>query len=180
MSILKLYKDYVINNMMEKFNYKSIMEVPYIYKITLNIGIGHLASDKNILNKYIKNISLISGQKPILTKSKKSISNFKIRENFVIGCKVTLRKYNMWLFIDRLIYITIPRIRDFKGLSIKSFDKFGNYNFGIKEQIVFTEVDYNESNNMKGLDICISIKSKKISESLELLKLLNFPLKIEN
>lgn len=171
------YKKKIIKKMMDKFQYKSIMQVPKIKKITLNMGVGESVKSRKILDNAILDLTLISGQKPIITKAKKSIANFKIRKGYPIGCKVTLRKKKMWDFFKRLIFIAIPRIRDFRGLSIKSFDKFGNYNIGLKEQIIFPEINYNKIDNIRGLDIAITTTAKSKKEGLELLKNFNFPFK---
>ncbi|BBA84844.1 50S ribosomal protein L5 [endosymbiont of Pachyrhynchus infernalis] len=175
--LYKLYKNKIIYEIKDIMNYSSIMQVPKIEKITLNIGIGDAFYNKKLMDNSLKELEKISCQKPIITKSKKSISNFKIRKGYPIGCKVTLRNKIMWIFIYKLINIAIPRIRDFRGLSFKSFDKNGNYNIGIDEQIIFPEIDYNLIDKIKGMDININIKSSSINESFLLLKKLNFPFK---
>lgn len=176
MSILyNHYKKNIIKKLIIKFNYTSIMEVPTLKKITLNMGIGKATNNQKILENALTNLTLISGQKPYITKSKKSISGFKIRQGQNIGCKVTLRKKRMWEFFERLIFISIPRIRDFRGLSLKSFDGFGNYNIGIKEQIIFPEINYDKIDNIRGLDIAITTTAKSNKEGIALLKEFNFP-----
>lgn len=178
MNNLRLYYENKIKKkMMEKFHYKSIMQVPKIKKITLNMGVGKCIKNRKILDNALLDLTLISGQKPIITKAKKSIANFKIRKGYPIGCKVTLRKKKMWYFFKRLIFIAIPRIRDFRGLPIKSFDGFGNYNIGLKEQIIFPEINYNKIDNIRGLDIAITTTANSNKECLELLKNFNFPFK---
>lgn len=171
------YKKNIKQKMMIKFNYKSIMQVPNLKKITINMGVGKSVNNKKILDNAISDLTLISGQKPIITKAKKSIANFKIRKGYPIGCKVTLRKKKMWDFFKRLIFIAIPRIRDFRGFSKKSFDGFGNYNIGIKEQIIFPEINYNKIDNIRGLDISITTTANSDKEGLELLKYFHFPFK---
>ncbi|ARC54939.1 50S ribosomal protein L5 [Candidatus Riesia sp. GBBU] len=165
----------IAHNIMNKFQYNSIMQVPKIKKVTLSIGVGESSLKKRSLDLAISDLMLISGQKPKVTKAKKSIAGFKIRQNDPIGCKVTLRKSRMWDFLDRLIYIAIPRIRDFRGLSTKSFDGTGNYNIGIKEQIIFPEVDYDKIDKIRGL--CVSIITTTLNDKicLFLLRSLKFP-----
>ncbi|MFT8229819.1 MAG: 50S ribosomal protein L5 [Enterobacterales bacterium] len=173
-----LYNNYVtkiIYNLMKRFKYNSVMQVPRVQKVTLNMGVGKSVFNKKLMNNAINDLTLISGQKPIITKAKKSIATFKIRQGNAIGCKVTLRKKRMWEFLDKLISIAIPRIRDFRGLSIKSFDGFGNYNMGIYEQIIFPEVDYNSIDKIRGLNITITTTAKTNEEGKELLSWLNFP-----
>lgn len=172
-----LYQKTVVEQMMKKFGYKSIMEVPKITKITLNMGVGEAVGDKKIMNSAIEDLTVIAGQKPIVTKARKSIAGFKIREGWPIGCKVTLRANRMYEFLDRLINISLPRVRDFRGLNPKSFDGTGNYSLGIKEQIVFPEIDLDRIDKIRGLDICISTTAKTDEEARELLKAFNFPLK---
>ncbi|WP_233455694.1 50S ribosomal protein L5 [Candidatus Nardonella dryophthoridicola] len=175
--LYNFYKKKIIYKMNEVFNYKSIMQVPNISKIVINIGLGRYISDKKMLDYAYNDLSKISCQKPIFTKAKKSNSNFKIRKGFNIGLKVTLRKRKMWSFIEKMIYVVMPRIRDFRGLSENSFDKFGNYNLGIKEHIIFTDIEYDKIYKIIGMDINISIRSNSINESLYLLKMLKFPFK---
>tara|TARA_Y100000816_G_scaffold256330_1_gene209745 strand:- start:592 stop:1143 length:552 start_codon:yes stop_codon:yes gene_type:complete len=159
-----------------KFGYKSIYMGPQIKKVVLNMGLGVDGNDTKILKSCLEDLSNITGQKPVLTKFRKSISNFKTRKNTNAGLKVTLRKNKMYEFIDRLVNIALPRIKDFRGLPMKGFDKFGNYTFGIKEQIIFPEVNFDKVDKIRGLDITIVIKNKDIKHSLELLKKLNFPI----
>ena len=159
----------------EKFGYKNILMVPKIEKIVLNMGLGLDGNDSKIIKACEIDLANISGQKPVITKFKKSISNFKTRKNTNAGVKVTLRKNKMYEFIDRLVNVALPRIKDFRGLSINGFDKFGNYTFGIKEHIIFPEVNFDKVDKIRGLDISIVIKSLKREDSIELLKKLNFP-----
>tara|TARA_B100001250_G_scaffold274108_1_gene236723 strand:+ start:281 stop:838 length:558 start_codon:yes stop_codon:yes gene_type:complete len=159
----------------EKFGYKNILMVPKIEKIVLNMGLGLDGNDSKIIKACEIDLANISGQKPVITKFKKSISNFKTRKNTNAGIKVTLRKNKMYEFIDRLVNVALPRIKDFRGLSINGFDKFGNYTFGIKEHIIFPEVNFDKVDKIRGLDISIVIKSLKREDSIELLKKLNFP-----
>ncbi|CAL4325180.1 50S ribosomal protein L5 [Buchnera aphidicola (Eriosoma grossulariae)] len=169
------YKKVVIKNLMLKFNYHSSMQVPRLQKITLNMGVGKAAVDKKILEYAVKDLALISGQKAYITKAKKSVAGFKIRQGYPIGCKVTLRGERKWSFLNRLINIAIPRIRDFRGLSKKSFDGRGNYSMGIREQIIFPEINYDLIDNIRGLDITITTTANSDDEGLELLSAFNFP-----
>tara|TARA_B100001113_G_scaffold164634_1_gene134671 strand:- start:269 stop:820 length:552 start_codon:yes stop_codon:yes gene_type:complete len=164
-------------NLKEQFGYKNHYMVPQIQKIVLNMGLGIDGNDAKIIKSSQEDLAAITGQKPVITKFKKSISNFKTRKNTNAGIKVTLRKNKMYEFIDRLVNIALPRIKDFRGLSPNGFDKFGNYTFGIKEHIIFPEVNFDKVEKIRGLDITIVIKSIKVSDSLELLKKLNFPFK---
>lgn len=173
----EFYKSEVIDLMMKRFSYASVMEVPKIVKVTLNMGVGEAVGDKKIMNSAVDDMTLISGQKPIVTKAKKSLAGFKIREGWPIGCKVTLRKARMYEFLDRLINITLPRVRDFRGLNPKSFDGTGNYSMGIQEQIVFPEIDFDKTDGIRGLDICITTSAKTDAEAKALLEAFNFPLK---
>ena len=159
-----------------KFGYKSIYMGPKIEKVVLNMGLGLDGNDSKIMKSCIDDLSNITGQKPVITKFKKSISNFKTRKNTNAGIKVTLRKNKMYEFIDRLVNIALPRIKDFRGLPITGFDKFGNYTFGVKEHIIFPEVNFDKVDKIRGLDITITIKTSDINHSVELLKKLNFPL----
>ena len=169
------YKKEIIQNLMTKLNYKNVNAIPKIKKIVLNMGMGQDGLDKKKMEICIKDISSIAGQYPVITKFKKSISNFKTRKGSNAGLKVTLRKNKMYEFIDRLVNIALPRIKDFRGLSPNGFDKFGNYTFGIKEQIVFPEVNFDKVDKIRGIDITIVIKSMDKNHSFELLKKLNFP-----
>ena len=171
------YKDTVAPGLMEKFGYKSIMEVPRIEKITLNMGVGEAVADKKVMEHAVGDMQKIAGQKPVVTKSKKSIAGFKIRENYPVGCKVTLRKARMYEFLDRLVTVAIPRIRDFRGISGKAFDGRGNYNMGIKEQIIFPEIEYDKIDALRGMNITITTSAKNDEEARALLVAFKFPLK---
>ncbi|PPC91413.1 MAG: 50S ribosomal protein L5 [Methylobacter sp.] len=171
------YKDKVLPELIKQFSYKSVMEAPRIIKITLNMGVGGAVADKKILQSAVSDMEKISGQKPIVTLARKSIAGFKIRDDMPIGCKVTLRSDRMYEFLDRLINISIPRIRDFRGLNPKSFDGQGNYSMGVKEQIIFPEIDYDKIDALRGMDITITTTAKTNEEGLALLKLFNFPFK---
>jgi large subunit ribosomal protein L5 len=171
------YKDKILPELMKKFGYKSIMQAPRITKITLNMGVGGAVADKKILQSALGDMEKIAGQKAIVTLARKSIAGFKIRDDMPIGCKVTLRSDRMYEFLDRLINISIPRIRDFRGMSPKSFDGRGNYSMGVKEQIIFPEIDYDKIDAIRGMDITITTTAKTNEEGLALLKLFNFPFK---
>ncbi len=171
------YKENVVPNLMDQFKYKTPMEVPRLGKITINMGLGSAVNDKKILETSAGELTQISGQKAILTYAKKSIANFKLREGMPIGCKVTLRKEKMYDFFEKLIKISLPRVRDFRGLSPKSFDGRGNYSIGIKEHIIFPEIDFDRIDKIKGLDITITTTAKNDQEALELFKQFNFPFK---
>lgn len=172
-----LYRETIVEQLMKKFGYNSIMEVPKITKITLNMGVGEAVGDKKVMNHAVEDLTAIAGQKPVVTKARKSIAGFKIREDWPIGCKVTLRADRMYDFLDRLINISLPRVRDFRGLNPKSFDGTGNYSLGIKEQIVFPEIDLDKIDKIRGLDICITTTAKTNEEAKALLEAFNFPLK---
>ena len=176
----ELFIKEIQQSLKQQFGYKNIYMVPKIEKIILNMGLGVDGNDSKIIKSCEDDLSKITGQKPVKTKFKKSISNFKTRKNTNAGLKVTLRKNKMYEFIDRLVNIALPRIKDFRGLSSDSFDKFGNYTFGIKEHIIFPEVNFDKVEKIRGLDITIVIKSRKREDSLELLKKLNFPLLEKN
>jgi len=169
------FKNTIKNKMMEKFGYKNMYQIPKIYKIVLNMGVGEAKEEAKILDKAQEEISLISGQRAVKTKSKKAIANFKIREGMLLGVSVTLRNKMMYEFLDRLINIAIPRIRDFRGLNPKSFDGNGNYTLGIKEQIIFPEINYDKIDKVRGLDITICTTASSNTEALELLKNFNMP-----
>ena len=169
------YRDQVVNELKEKFNYKSVMQVPRIEKITLNMGVGEALTDKKLLDNAVADLAAISGQKPLVTKARKSVAGFKIRQGYPIGCKVTLRGERMWEFFERLITIAVPRIRDFRGLSSKSFDGRGNYSMGVREQIIFPEIDYDKVDRVRGLDITITTTTKNDEEGQALLAAFNFP-----
>jgi len=172
-----VYKEKVLPALVEQFAYKSIMQAPRITKITLNMGVGGAVADKKVLQSALYDMEKISGQKPVVTLARKSIAGFKIRDDMPIGCKVTLRSERMFEFLDRLISISIPRIRDFRGLSSKSFDGRGNYSMGVKEQIIFPEIDYDKIDTIRGMDITITTTAQTNEEGLALLKLFNFPFK---
>jgi len=171
------YKDSVVSKLTEQFGYKSVMEVPKITKITLNMGLGEAIGDKKIVEHATGDMVKIAGQKPVVTLARKSIAGFKVRDGWPIGCKVTLRREKMFEFMDRLVSISIPRIRDFRGLSPKSFDGHGNYSMGVSEQIIFPEIDYDKIDKLRGLDITITTTAKTDEEGRALLKAFNFPFK---
>lgn len=171
------YKDIIIPKMISKFNYKNPMQVPKISHITINMGIGDAKDNPKKLESAVNEMTLISGQKPVTTRSKKDISNFKIRKGFPVGCKVTIRGDRMYDFLERLISIALPRTRDFRGLSFKSFDKRGNYSFGIKEQIIFTEINYDKIDSVRGMDINISTTATLDDEAYWLLHYFGLPLR---
>ncbi|MBL4911358.1 MAG: 50S ribosomal protein L5 [Alteromonadaceae bacterium] len=171
------YKDTVIADLQKKFGYKSIMQVPRIEKITLNMGVGEAITDKKVLEHATNDLTAISGQKPQITKARKSVAGFKIREGYPIGAKVTLRGERMWEFLERLISISIPRIRDFRGLNPKSFDGRGNYSMGVREQIIFPEIDYDKIDKIRGMDITIGTSALSDEEGHALLAAFNFPFK---
>ena len=173
----ELYKNEIVAAMMQKFGYENIMQVPKITKITLNMGVGEAVADKKIMNFAVDDMTRITGQKPVVTLAKKSIAGFKIRDGWPIGCKVTLRNARMYEFLDRLITIALPRVRDFRGLNPKSFDGTGNYSMGITEQIVFPEIDFDKIDVIRGMDICISTSAKTNAEAKALLEAFNLPLK---
>ena len=171
------YRDEIVAKLTQKFGYKSAMEVPRITKITLNMGVGEALSNKKILDNAVSDMTKISGQKPIVTKARKSVANFKVRTGWAIGCKVTLRRERMYEFLDRLINIAIPRIRDFRGLNGRAFDGRGNYSLGVKEQIVFPEIDYDKIDALRGMDITITTTAKTDEEGRALLEAFRFPFK---
>lgn len=175
----KLYDDQIVKAMTEKFGYKNAMEVPKIEKITLNMGVGDAVQDKKKVETAASEMELIAGQKPVITKAKKSIAGFKLREGMPIGCKVTLRKERMYEFLDRLVTIAMPRIRDFRGLNPKSFDGRGNYAMGLKEQIIFPEISYDQIDAVRGMDIIVTTTAKTDDEARELLRLFGFPFPVE-
>ena len=171
------YRDIVISKLTEQFGYKSAMQVPRITKVTLNMGLGEAVGDKKIIDHAVGDMKLISGQQPVVTLARKSIAGFKIREEWPIGAKVTLRRARMYEFLDRLINIAIPRIRDFRGLNNRAFDGRGNYNMGIKEQIIFPEIDYDKIDVLRGMDICITTTARSDDEGRALLEAFRFPLR---
>jgi large subunit ribosomal protein L5 len=169
------YKETVVSELAKQFGYKSVMQVPRIEKITLNMGVGEALADKKILENAANDMAAISGQKPLITKARKSVAGFKIREGYPIGCKVTLRGERMWDFFERLVGIAIPRVRDFRGLNPKSFDGRGNYSMGVREQIIFPEIDYDKVDKIRGLDITITTTAGSDEEGRALLAAFNFP-----
>ena len=170
-----LYKEEVVAKLKEEFGYKNIMEVPKITKITLNMGVGEALGDKKLLDNAVADMEAISGQKVVITKARKSVAGFKVREGWPIGCKVTLRRDRMWEFMDRLVDIALPRVRDFRGINGKSFDGRGNYSMGVKEQIIFPEIDYDKVDKVRGMDVTITTTAKTNDEGRALLKALQFP-----
>ena len=171
----QVYKEKVVPELLKEFAYKNVMQVPRIRKITLNMGVGEAVADKKQIENAVRDMTAIAGQKPVVTKARKSIAGFKIRDGWPIGCKVTLRGEHMWEFLDRLIAISIPRIRDFRGMSGKSFDGRGNYSMGVREQIMFPEIDYDKVDAIRGLDITITTSAETDEEGKALLKAFNFP-----
>ena len=169
------YKDTVVKSMTEQFGYKSPMQVPRIEKITLNMGVGEAVADKKVMENAVGDMEKIAGQKAIVTKAKKSVAAFKIRDDYPVGCKVTLRRERMYEFLDRLVTVAIPRIRDFRGISAKSFDGRGNYNMGVKEQIIFPEIEYDKIDALRGMNITITTTAKTDDEARALLSAFSFP-----
>lgn len=169
------YHESVVPALVKEFGYKNPMEVPKLVKVTLNMGVGEAASDKKKMDGAVSDMTKISGQKPIVTLSKKSIAAFKIRDGWPIGCKVTLRRNHMFEFIDRLVNISLPRVRDFRGLSGKAFDGRGNYNFGVKEQIIFPEIDFDQVDALRGMDVAVTTTAKSDKEAKALLAAFGFP-----
>lgn len=173
----QLYREKVVKDLMEKFGYKSIMEVPRFTKITLNMGVSEAVSDKKVMENAVGDLTKIAGQKPVVTLAKKPIAGFKIRQGQAIGCMVTLRGVRMWEFLDRFINISLPRVRDFRGISGRSFDGRGNYNIGVKEQIIFPEIEYDKVDAVRGLNISITTSAKTDDECKALLSAFKFPFK---
>ncbi|GAB60690.1 MULTISPECIES: 50S ribosomal protein L5 [Rheinheimera] len=173
----EIYKDTVVPELFKQFGYTSVMQVPRIVKITLNMGVGEAVADKKILENAVADLTAISGQKPLVTKARKSVAGFKIREGYPIGAKVTLRGERMWEFLERLVSIAIPRIRDFRGVNPKSFDGRGNYSMGVREQIIFPEIEYDKVDAVRGLDITITTTARTDDEGRALLAAFNFPFK---
>jgi large subunit ribosomal protein L5 len=171
------YKETVVPQLMEKFSFDNIMEVPKITKIALNMGVGEAVTDKKVMGRAVGDMTAIAGQKPVVTLARKSVASFKIRDGWPVGCKVTLRRERMYEFLDRLVSVAIPRVRDFRGLSRKSFDGRGNYSMGVKEQIMFPEIDYDQIDVIRGMDITIATTAKNDAEALALLQAFNFPFK---
>jgi len=173
----QIYRENIVPELMQKFGYKSQMQVPRIEKITLNMGVGEAVQDKKIMEHAVSDLTKIAGQKPVVTKAKKSIATFKLREDYPVGCMVTLRGTRMYEFLDRLVTIAIPRIRDFRGISAKSFDGRGNYSMGVKEQIIFPEIEYDKIDALRGLNISITTTAKTDDEARALLVGFRFPFK---
>ena len=171
------YREKVVPELTQKFGYKSPMEVPRIHKITVNVGVGKATQDRKLLDNAVGDLTKITGQKPVLTKAKKSIANFKVRAGYPIGCMVTLRGHRMYEFLDRLVSIAMPRIRDFRGVSNRSFDGRGNYSLGVKEQIIFPEIDYDKIDALRGMNISITTTAKTDDEARALLAAFRFPFK---
>ncbi len=171
------YRDTVIKQLQDQFNFSSAMQIPRVTKITLNMGLGEAVADKKVIEHAMRDLEQIAGQKPIVRNARKSIAAFKVRDGWPVGIKVTLRRERMYEFMDRLVTIAIPRIRDFRGLNSKSFDGQGNYSFGVKEQIMFPEIDYDKIDQLRGLDICITTTARTDEEGRALLTAFNFPLK---
>jgi len=173
----QLYKDTVRSQLMEQFSYDNVMEVPRFEKVTLNIGLGEATKDKKVVEHALSDVAKIAGQKPVVTLARKSIAGFNVRDGWPVGCKVTLRRVQMFEFLDRLINIAIPRIRDFRGISGKSFDGRGNFSMGVKEQIIFPEIDYDKIDAIRGMDIVITTSAKTDAEAKALLQAFSFPFK---
>ena len=171
----KIYKEEVVPALMEKFGYTNPMEVPKLVKITLNMGVGEAAANKKVLENAVADMAKISGQKPVTTKSRVSVASFKIRDGWPIGCKVTLRRHQMFEFLDRLISVSLPRVRDFRGVSGRSFDGRGNFNMGVKEQMIFPEIDFDAVDAVRGMDIAITTSAKTDAEAKALLEAFKFP-----
>ena len=177
--LAQYYREKVVPDLMQKHGYKTVMQVPRIKKITINMGVGETTTDKKVLDAAVADMAKIAGQKPVVTKSRKSIANFKIRANFPVGCMVTLRGARMYEFLDRLVNVAIPRIRDFRGVSNRAFDGRGNYSLGVKEQIIFPEIDYDKIDALRGMDIAINTTAKTDDEARALLAAFRFPFRQE-
>lgn len=175
--LLSLFQETIVPALQKQFGYKSVMQVPRIEKITLNMGVGEAVADKKVMDAAVNDMTRLSGQKPVVTLSRKSIAGFKIRDNYPVGCKVTLRGPRMYEFLDRLVSIAIPRIRDFRGISAKAFDGRGNYNMGVREQIIFPEIEYDKIDALRGMNITITTTAKTDDEARALLTAFNFPFK---
>jgi len=171
----KIYKDEVVPVLMKRFGYTNVMQVPKIEKITINMGVGEAATNKKVLENAVADLAKITGQQPIITKSRVSVASFKIRDGWPIGCKVTLRRAKMYEFLDRLINISLPRVRDFRGVNGRSFDGRGNYNMGLKEQIIFPEIDFDQVDALRGMDIAITTSARTNEEAKALLEAFRFP-----
>ena len=180
MNLKDKYTKEIAPSLKEKLGYKSVMEVPRLKKITINMGVGEASKDKGVLENAVRDLESIAGQKPVITKARKAVSSFKIREQYPIGCKVTLRGNKMYDFFERLINLAIPREKDFRGLNPKSFDGQGNYNLGIREQIIFPEIDYDKVDKLRGMDIAITTSAKSDSDAQQLLAEFNFPFRGRN
>ncbi len=174
----QFYKETVVPKLMDEFSYGSVMEVPRITKITLNMGVGEAVADKKVIEHAVSDMTKIAGQKPVVTKARKSIAGFKIREGYPIGCKVTLRQQRMYEFLDRLVSVAMPRIRDFRGISGRSFDGRGNYSMGVREQTIFPEIEYDKIDAVRGMNITITTTAKTDAEAKALLLAFKFPLKV--
>ena len=173
----EFYDSTIVPELVKQFNYKSVMEVPRIEKITLNMGVGEAVADKKVMEHAVSDLEKIAGQKPVVTVARKSIAGFKIRDDYPVGCKVTLRREQMFEFLDRLVTISLPRVRDFRGVNGKSFDGRGNYNMGVREQIIFPEIEYDKIDALRGLNITITTTAKTDEEAKALLSLFKFPFK---
>jgi large subunit ribosomal protein L5 len=171
----KIYQEEVVPKLMQRFGYANVMQVPRLTKITLNMGVGEAATNKKVLENAVADMGKIAGQKPVVTKARVSVASFKIRDGWPIGCKVTLRRNRMYEFLDRLINISLPRVRDFRGVSGRAFDGRGNYNMGVKEQIIFPEIDFDQVDAMRGMDICITTTARTDEEAKALLEAFRFP-----
>ncbi len=171
----QVYKDQVVPRLMERFGYRNVMQVPRVEKITLNMGVGEAVGNKKVLENALDDMGKIAGQKPIATLARKSIATFKIRDGWPIGCKVTLRRARMYEFLDRLVNVALPRVRDFRGVSGRAFDGRGNFNFGIKEQIIFPEINFDQVDALRGMDIAITTSAKSDAEAKALLEAFSFP-----
>jgi large subunit ribosomal protein L5 len=169
------YRDTVVKQLQEQFGYKNVMEIPRLTKITLNMGVGEAVGDRKLIDNAVADMTKIAGQKPVVTLARKSVASFKLREGWPVGCRVTLRREHMFEFLDRLVNIAIPRIRDFRGLNPRSFDGRGNYNMGVREQIIFPEIDYDKIDTLRGLDITFTTTAKTDQEGRALLAAFNFP-----
>jgi large subunit ribosomal protein L5 len=169
------YRDTVVKQLQEQFDYKNVMEIPRLSKISLNMGVGEAVGDRKLIDNAVADMTKIAGQKPVVTLARKSVASFKLREGWPVGCRVTLRRERMFEFLDRLINIAIPRVRDFRGLNPRSFDGRGNYNMGVREQIIFPEIDYDKIDTLRGLDITFTTTAKTDQEGRALLAAFNFP-----
>jgi len=171
----EFYRNQVVGQLTDKFGYSNVMEVPRLEKITLNMGLGEAVGDKKVIEKAVSDMAKIAGQRPVVTKARKSVASFKIRDGYPIGCKVTLRRDRMYEFLDRLVSIALPRVRDFRGIPRKSFDGSGNYSLGVKEQIIFPEINYDQIDSIRGMDIAITTTAKTDEEGMALLEAFGFP-----